>query len=173
MGVYAALIILAISFIRIPMPSVISNSFVHPGNALVILAALLMGFKRGTLSALLGLFIFDVMSGYAAVVHFTLLENLLVLIIVSLIYHYVFHHQDTMKHIISLGVIGALAKILIIFVKFVIMQLLLGSAMDAAISAAMVGMPASLFTGLVTAVLVPVLYFPMKSIFERYHRIGE
>lgn len=172
-GIYAALIIIAITFIRIPMPSAISNSFVHPGNALVILAVLLMGFKRGAAAAAIGLFLFDALNGYLHVAHFTVLENLLVLIVVSLIYGKVFHKNDKMPNIITLGIVGALTKIILIFFKFLIQQLILGANMNAAIAMALSGMPASLFTGLVTAILVPILYLPMKQIFQRYHKIGE
>ncbi|MGX7108702.1 ECF transporter S component [Facklamia miroungae] len=172
-GIYAALIIIAITVIRIPMPSAISNSFVHPGNALVILAVLLMGFKRGTAAALIGLFVFDTMNGYIHVVHFTLLENFLVLIVVSLVYSKVFNKEDRMGHIISLGIIGALTKIVLIFGKHIINQMILGASYSAAVAMAITAMPASLFTGWVTALLVPILYLPMKRIFQRYHTIGE
>ncbi len=172
-GVYAALIIIAITFIHIPMPSAISNSFVHPGNALVILAVLLMGFKRGTLAALIGLFIYDTMSGYGHVVHYTLIENLLVLIIVNAVYQIIFNNKDSMKAIINLGIVGALSKIILIFVKHCVNQMILGATLQAALAMAISAMPASLFTGLMTAILVPVLYFPMKQIFERFHTIGQ
>ena len=172
-GVYAALIIIAITFIRIPMPSAISNSFVHPGNALVILAVLLMGFKRGCLAACLGLFIFDFMNGYIAVVHFTVLENLCVLVVTYLIYKYMMKKNDSLTNIILIAVIGALVKVIVIFIKFLVQQLLLKASFKAAIAVALTGMPASLFTAGVTAILVPVLYFPMKNIFIKFHPIGE
>ncbi|MBG9980575.1 ECF transporter S component [Facklamia lactis] len=172
-GIYAALIIIAITYIRIPMPSAISNSFVHPGNALVILAVLLMGFKRGATAACMGLFLFDLMNGYLAVAHFTVLENLIVLLIVAVVYQFIFKKKDHWGHIVSLGILGALVKIIVIFIKFIIQQMLLGSAFPAAFAMAVTGMPASLFTGLITIILVPLLYFPMKRIFERYHVIGE
>lgn len=172
-GMYAALIIIAITYIRIPMPSAISNSFVHPGNALVILAVLLMGFKRGTIAACLGLFLFDSMNGYLAVAHFTVLENLIVLLVVSAVYQFIFKNKDNWGHIVSLGILGATVKMIVIFIKYVIQQMILGAAFPAALMMAVTGMPASLFTGLITAFLVPLLYFPMKRIFERYHIIGE
>lgn len=172
-GVYAALIILAISYIRIPMPSAISNSFVHPGNALVILAVLLMGFKRGALAACLGLFLFDSLNGYIAVVHFTLLENIIVLILLSLIYQHLMQKDDKLSNIVILGILGGLIKVLVIFIKFVVQQLFLKAGLQAALATAMTGMPASIFTACVTAILVPVLYYSMKNIFERFHTIGQ
>src|SRR5699024_11986934 len=106
MATYAALIVLAIYMIRIPMPSAISNTFVHPGNALVILAILFMGFKKGTIAALLGLAIFDITSGYLPVVFFNLLENFIVLLVVECVFRYVFHYDDRLRNILALGVVG-------------------------------------------------------------------
>lgn len=171
-SMYAAIIVMAIYLIRVPMPSAISRSFVHPGNALVILGSLLMGFKRGTLAAMLGLFIFDLTAGYITSVPFTLLENFVVLLVVGLVYR-LLKRQDHVLSISVVGIVGAVTKIVIIFIKYVATQLALGSTLTAAISIAFTGMPASLFTGMVTAILVPILYYPMKKIVVRFHPIGE
>lgn len=171
-SMYAALIVMAIYLIRVPMPSAISRSFVHPGNALVILGSLLMGFKRGTLAAMLGLFIFDLTAGYVTSVPFTLLENFIVLLVVAGV-HLLFKRQDTLLPITVVGIVGAVTKIVIIFIKHVATQLALGSTLLAAYSISLTAMPASLFTGLVTAILVPVLYYPMKKVVTRFHPIGE
>ena len=172
-GIYAALIIIAITFIHIPMPSAIANTFVHPGNALVILSALLMGFKRGAIASAIGLYLYDAMNGYLHVAHFTVLENLIVLMVLSFIYHYIFKKDDSVGHIVTMGIIGAVTKVVLIFFKYIINQLLIGANFSAAIAIAISAMPASVFTAIVTAVLVPLLYFPMKQIFQRYHTIGE
>lgn len=172
-GIYAALIIIAITYIRLPMPSAISKSFVHPGNALVILSGLLMGFKRGPVASAIGLFLFDAMNGYLAEAPLTVLENMIVLLVIYLIYKRTMHGDDSRKNIITVGIIGAITKIVVIFIKFIIKQTVVGVTFSAALAGAISGMPASLFTGLVTAILVPVLYYPMKTIFQRYHTIGE
>lgn len=172
-GIYAALIIVAITYIRIPMPSAISSSFVHPGNALVILAVLLMGLKRGSLAACIGLFLFDALNGYLAVAGFTVLENLIVIAVVYWIYSRWMAKDDRLQNIIIIGIIGAVVKVVVIFLKFVIQQLLLKASFATALAVASTGMPASLFTACVTAILVPVLYLPMRDIFKRFHTIGE
>ena len=150
------------------MPSAISNSFVHPGNALVILAVLFMGFKKGTVSALVGLAVFDTMSGYLPVVWLTLLENLIVLLVIEGLFRYVFRYNNRMRNIVILGIVGAVVKISVIFLKYILQQLVLGSNLSAAVVVALTGMPASLFTGLVTAILVPLLYWPVKPVFDRF-----
>ncbi len=173
MALYAAIIIIAITFIRIPMPSAIANTFVHPGNALVVLAALLMGAKRGAISAGIGLFLFDLMNGYAASAPFTVLENLLVILVVAWLYRLLFNQQDSMKALISLGIIAGLTKVILIFIKYLIRQLVVGASLSAATATALTGLPASLFTALVTAILIPILYYPMKQVVRRFHPIGK
>lgn len=168
-SMYAALIVVSIYFVRIPMPT----AFVHPGNALVILGLLLMGFKRGLMAAMLGLFIFDATAGYMTSVPFTLLENFLVLLVIEGIYRLAFQREDYFLSIVSLGILGALTKVIAIFIKHTITQLLLGNTAAAALTLALSKMPASFITGVVTAVLVPLLYFPMKKIFEKFHPIGQ
>ncbi|AMB96077.1 ECF transporter S component [Aerococcus urinae] len=168
MGMYAALIILAITFIHIPMPSAISKSFVHPGNALVVLGVLLMGEKRGTLAAAAGLFLYDVLNGYASVAIFTVLENLVVIAVVSLLFRKVFHSELTIGRLASIGVVAGVTKVIVIFIKYTFRQVLLGNSLAAAMAIATTGMPASLFTAAVTAVLVTLLYYPMKKVVDRY-----
>ena len=85
-GLFAALIVLAITYLKIHMPG---KTMVHVGNALVVLSVLLLGFKRGSIASFLGLFIFDVFNGFAASVAFTLLEAALVLVTVNAVYTYV------------------------------------------------------------------------------------
>lgn len=168
-SMYAALIVVAIYFVRIPMPT----AFVHPGNALVILALLLMGFRRGVMAAMLGLFIFDATAGYITSVPFTLLENFLVLLVIEGIYRAAFKREDYFLSIVSLGILGAVTKIVAIFIKHTLTQLVLGSTLATALTLALSKMPASFITGVVTAVLVPMLYYPMKKVFERFHPINQ
>ena len=172
-GMYASLIIIAISFIRVPMPSAIANTFVHPGNALVVLAALLMGYQRGMMAAGVGLFLFDVLNGYASSAVFTVIENLLVILIVEMIYRSIFNYQDKFMALVTLGIVAGASKVIIIFIKYLVRQLILGAAFPAAMAAALSGLPASLFTALVTAILVPLLYYPMKQIIQRFHPVGQ
>lgn len=167
-ALYAAIIILAITFIHIPMPSALSKSFVHPGNALVVLGLLLLGEKNGTFAAVIGLFLYDTLNGYAASAPFTVLENLIVLLIVSLLYRKVYHSKLTLGRLSFIGSLAGLTKVIVIFIKYTLRQYLLGNSLFASLAIAATGMPASLFTAIVTGLLVTTLYFPMKKIFDRY-----
>ncbi|MGX7107810.1 ECF transporter S component [Hutsoniella sourekii] len=173
MGIYAALIALAIQFIRIPLPSALSNSFVHPGNALIVLSGLLMGPKRGIIASSAGTAIFDLLNGYAAEIPGIIIENAIIILLVELFYRTIFKRQDTKPALISTGIFAGLCKLAIVFIKFFIGQIILGSQVQVAFYAALSGLPASFFSAIFTAVLTPILYYPMKQIFQRYHPIGE
>lgn len=170
-GIYAAIIVLAIHFIRIPMPSILSATFVHPGNALVILSVLLFGFRNGFLASMTGLFIFDTLAGYITSVPFTLLENAIVLLIVYSLAKYGFKGRLALPQLITIGIVGGTSKVILIFFKYIFRQLIIGSTLGAAVSVSAASMGASITTAVVTAILVPVLYAPLKRLFAKRRRV--
>ncbi|WP_124058864.1 ECF transporter S component [Vaginisenegalia massiliensis] len=172
MSLYAALIVVAISF-KIPLPSALSNSFVHCGNALVALSILLMGFRRGLVASSLGLFVFDVTYGYANEAIFVVMESVLVLLIMEGVYRTFFKRQPSQLAVLVLGLVAAISKVVIIYWEFVIGQMFLGNPLKQAMAVALTGMPASVFTAIATAILVPLLFYPMSKIVGRYHPIGQ
>lgn len=173
MAMYAAIIILAIQFIKIPMPSAISNSMVHPGNALVALSGLFMGFKRGLIASSLGLFIYDVMNGYGVFGAVeTVVQSMIVVLLIEVLYK-AMAHRDTKTNIMILGIWASILKIVIRFFVKLVEQLLIGTSFTAAVAVVMSAMPASIFTGIVTIMLVPILYYALKPVFLKYHPIGQ
>lgn len=56
LSLYAALIIVTVQFIRIPF----GPQFVHLGNALVVIAILIFGARKGALVATVALGLFDI-----------------------------------------------------------------------------------------------------------------
>lgn len=70
LSLFSALIALSIQFFRIP----VGPQFIHFGNALVVVAALIYGARKGALVATVGLGVFDILNGYASVVWITILE---------------------------------------------------------------------------------------------------
>ena len=169
-ALYAALIMLGIAFIRIPMPT---GSFVHLGNALVVLGLLLFGFKRGLLAASIGLFLFDVTHGYAAEAPITVLESVIVLVVIEFIYQNLFHRKDTTQNLIVMSVTAGAVKVAVIFLKRILLGLAGGSVFEAAVTVAITKAPASVLTAAVTAILIPLLYYPMKAVVRRFHTVGE
>ena len=58
------LIMVAILFIRIPIP--FTQGYVHPGDAMIFLAVLVLGWKYGAIAAAFGGMLGDVLGGFAA-----------------------------------------------------------------------------------------------------------
>lgn len=63
-ALFAALSYMALIFFRIPYPGP-SDPFIHLGNMIVLLAALLLGGWQGGLSGSVGMGLFDLLNGYA------------------------------------------------------------------------------------------------------------
>lgn len=63
-AMFAALSFVAIWLIRIPYPAPVGNPFIHFGNMVTILAALLIGGWQGGLSGSIGMGLFDIVGGY-------------------------------------------------------------------------------------------------------------
>lgn len=57
------LIMVAILFIRLPIP--FTQGYVHPGDAMIFLAVLILGWKYGALAAALGGMLGDLIGGFA------------------------------------------------------------------------------------------------------------
>ena len=70
-ALFAALCYVALDFLRIPIPSPVGSPFIHMGNMLVILAALLFNGVSGGIAGSLGMGIWDVLHGYAATSYVT------------------------------------------------------------------------------------------------------
>ena len=109
LSLYAALIIVSVQFIRIPFGS----QFVHLGNALVVIAVLIFGARKGALVATVGLGLFDIFNGYAAEVWITILESLIVCYVLYLVFEKFLKSNDKMANIIIIGVIAAVTKIIL------------------------------------------------------------
>lgn len=161
-GLFAACITFSILYIRIPMPI----NFVHPGNALVVLSALLLGAKRGTVASVIGLMTADILLGYVSGIPFILAENILVIAVV-LGFKRLWQGKDTLAHVIGYGVMGALTKVVAVPLRHILMQLAVGTTLEAAVGVALGKMPATLITAVVTASLVVILYRPLKRILQR------
>ena len=79
MAVFAALAMVATLAVRIPMPA--TQGYIHPGDALVILSAWMIGRYKGAFAGALGQAMADLLGGYAVFAPVTLIAKLLMGII--------------------------------------------------------------------------------------------
>ena len=53
-GLFAAIIFIGISVIRIPLPAIVGRPFIHFGNILTVIAVMFLGFGYGAAAGRLG-----------------------------------------------------------------------------------------------------------------------
>mgnify|MGYP000963687426 CR=1 FL=1 len=163
LSLYAALIIVSVQFIRIPF----GPQFVHLGNALVVIAVLIFGARKGALVATVGLGLFDIFNGYAAEVWITILESLIVCLVLYLVFEKL-KSNDKMANIIIIGVIAAVTKIILNFVKYTIINSVVAALpLNAAMVLALTKIGGTFGTSVVTIIAVPLLYPVFKRILQR------
>lgn len=164
LSLYAALIIVSVQFIRIPF----GPQFVHLGNALVVIAVLIFGARKGALVATVGLGLFDIINGYAAEVWITILESLIVCLVLYFVFEKLLKSNDKTSYIILIGVIAAVTKIILNFVKYTIINTAVASLpLKAAMLASVVKIGGTFGTSVVTIIAVPLLYPVFKRILQR------
>ena len=152
LSLYAALIIVSVQFIRIPF----GPQFVHLGNALVVIAVLIFGARKGALVATVGLGLFAI------------LESLIVCLVLYLVFEKLLKSNDKMANIIIIGVIAAVTKIILNFIKYTIINSIVAALpLNAAMVLALTKIGGTFGTSVVTIIAVPLLYPVFKRILQR------
>lgn len=86
------LIMVAILFIRIPIP--FTQGYVHPGDAMIFLAVLVLGWKYGAVAAAFGGMLGDIVGGAAAWAPWTFVIKGIMAVIVGLLIELAFRKPD-------------------------------------------------------------------------------
>lgn len=162
-GLFTALTVVGTS-IMIPMPT---GAFAHLGNAVLLLAVLLLGYFRGALAGGLGFAIFDVLHGYASEAPYFILESFIVGAAAYGAFLLFKKQPNKMWQIISIGLITGVAKIIMTQIKNTVMLMIAGADLNVAFMGAAAKLPATLINVVTTTVIVTVLYFPLKLAMDR------
>lgn len=157
-GLFAALTVLG-TMIKIPMPT---GTFVHLGNSVLLLAVLLIGYKRGALAGGLGFAIFDVLNGFAAEAPYFIVESFIVGAAAALTILFFKQTIDTVWKVIIVASVTGIAKILMTQLKNTVMGLLAGADLNVAFASALSKLPATFINVATTIVIVTLVYFPLK-----------
>lgn len=157
-ALFAALTYIATAFIHIPMP----GAFVHMGNAILLLAVLLLGYTKGALAGGLGFFFFDLLNGYAAESLYFILESFIVGGAAYLAFKAFNKDLDKLWKVLVVGAATGVAKIIMTQIKNTIMNLVMGAGMQAAFFGAVAKLPATLINVVTTMIVVSIVYFPLK-----------
>lgn len=167
LSLYAALIYLSIQFFRIP----VGPQFIHFGNALVLVGLLLFGAGPGFLSAAVGLAIFDILNGYAAVAWITVLESAIVALVIYLVFEKILNRRDTVPTIIGMAVLGAVTKIVVNLIKYTITGVVGANlSWDASFVLAAGKIIGTFGSALATIIAVPLLYPIFKRLLQEFRK---
>lgn len=99
------IIMLAIMFIKIPIP--FTQGYVHPGDAMIFLAVLVLGWKYGVIAAAFGGMLGDVLGGYAAWAPWTFCIKGIMAIILGLIVEAAFRKEGNSRaKIMAIEIVG-------------------------------------------------------------------
>lgn len=147
--------------IRIPLPT---GAFVHLGNAILLLAVLLIGYKKGALAGGLGFAIFDILNGYATEAPYFILESFIVGGAAYLAYAIFNKNLTKVWQIMTVGVVTGIAKVIMTQLKNTAVLMIAGSGFPAAFGAAFIRIPATIINVCITLLIVSLVYFPLKQI---------
>lgn len=151
--------------LKIPLPT---GAFIHLGNAVLLLAVLLIGYKKGALAGGLGFAIFDLLNGYATEAPYFILESFIVGGVAYLSYHYLFKDNVTqIWQVIIIGLLTGIMKLIMTQIKNTVFLMIAGVNGSFAFQQALLKLPASIINVISTTIIVAFLYFPLKKIFNR------
>lgn len=156
-GVMAAMIFVATSFIHIPIPSPTGMTMIKTGNILCLLAGLLLGKVNGGFAAGIGSMFFDLTNPlYISSAPTTFINFFLMAFIAGLIYE-----KITKKSKFSLSIaciIGAFSYVLLYFSKSVLSTYLMGSLFMPAVIANLTKLATSTFNATIASIFAIILY---------------
>lgn len=158
-ALFAALTYIATAFIHIPTP----GAFVHMGNAVLLLAVLLLGYFRGALAGGLGFFFYDMLNGYTTEAPYFILESFIVGAAAYGVFKLFQKKPTKIWQIVVIAAATGVAKIIMTQIKNTVMNLVMGASFNAAFVGALAKLPATLINVAMTIIVVSIIYFPLKK----------
>lgn len=168
-GLFGALTFVG-TMIRIPMPAAIGAPFIHLGNSVLLLAVLLLGYRKGALAGGLGFAIFDVMNGFAAEAPYFIVESFIVGGVATLAFMAFGKKDDRLYKIIVVAICAVITKLIMTFLKGTAIAMLAGASFGPAAVAAITSLPASVVNGVSTILIVTFAYYPVKQIVTSFYK---
>lgn len=168
-GMMAALIFVATSFIHIPIPSPTGMTMIKSGNILCLLAGLCLGKIQGGLAAGIGSMMFDLMNPlYISSAPTTFLNFFLMAFVAGLIFE---KTGDKFRFALPLScVTGAFFYVTLYFSKSVLATVLMGSGLLPALIANSTKLLTSSFNATIASIFAVILY-PSFSLILRKSRM--
>lgn len=168
-GLFAAIIYIGIWVLRIPVPAMVGRPFIHFGNTLTAVAILYLGYRNGMIAGIIGLGGFDLLNGYAATSWLTALEVIVIALVVNTGFN-LFQRDDRASHIVILGIVAGLMKIVTTYAVSIVEALMVGTSFKVALINSFLSLPATVINSISTAILVPILYFALRGSLQTVRR---
>ncbi|WP_159723308.1 ECF transporter S component [Enterococcus sp. CSURQ0835] len=148
------------TMIKIPLPT---GAFIHFGNAVVLLAVLLIGYWQGALAGGIGFFVFDLLNGYATEAPYFLVESFIVGGAAYLAILLFKKKITKVSQVVVVGIAAGIAKFVMSVIKATVMGIIAGAQVKPAFWAALATMPATVINIFSTIIIVSIVYFPLKK----------
>lgn len=169
---FAAIVYLGIQIFRIPMPAAVGTPFLHFGHIFVVLAILCLGPKGSAIAGVLGLVIFDVLNAYMHAIPNVFVCTLIKCLTVGNLFLLLKRRADgnTKKEYcfaVLCAVVYGLLNIVLDFTWNTVELVIMGSSLNAAITAELTSIPATIINSVFMVVGIAVLYTPVKAAYRR------
>jgi uncharacterized membrane protein len=163
---------LGIQSFRIPMPAAVGTPFLHFGHIFVMLAVLCLGPKRSAAAGVLGLVIFDLLNGYIHAIPNVLVSTIIKTLVIGALFLLLKKQANgnQKKEYVYAVICAALYGILNIVLDFVwntVELVIAGSNLQAAITAELASIPATMINAVFTVIGIAVLYVPVREAYRR------
>lgn len=152
-ALFTALVCIATLSIQIPVPA--TNGYIHPGDALIFVAALFLGAHYGMVAGGLGSALADLISGYVFWAPWTFIIKGIMGLIVGKIAHYERGKLFTWKNIFAM-----LCGVCIMVAGY----LLVSSTMQGGWAAAISSVPANIIQGVGGVALCCIVGYPLDRV---------
>lgn len=164
-GVFAALVTIGTS-IRIPLPALTGNPFVHFGSSIFILSVLILGYWPGVLAGGIGFAVFDILNGYATEAPYFPLECLIVAFFIVVSAKFINTKSTSKLAILVPTFFAGLAKLMMTFFKNLVMMLYMGSQLNIAIVGSFSTLYITFVNVIISLFFVSLVYFPLNKIIQ-------
>ncbi|MGN5246101.1 ECF transporter S component [Lactiplantibacillus plantarum] len=171
-GLFAAIIFIGISVLRIPLPAIVGRPFIHFGNILTVLAMMLLGFGYGATAGAVGLGLFDILNGYAATSWLTIIEAIILAAMVNLSFKSIGYREDRIGRLYWVSLVAGLTKIVTSWCTGVIEALMVGTTLKVAMIGSFTSLLAATINAVACVIIVPLLYRILVQVGFNRQRVG-
>ena len=166
MGLFSAMTVVGTS-IRVPLPALMGNPFFHFGMPILCLSVLTLGYFKGSLAGGIGFAIFDILNGFAIEAPYFILESFVIGGVLTLAFLQFKRFKNKYWFIPVIMIFTAISKIIMTFLKNLVLQLMMGSSIGIATSASISTLYITVINAIAAIIIVTILYKPVQRLTKK------